>query len=166
MSHSLRSRRRNYPVAMRCPECGHDDSRVIDSRPVERGAAIRRRRVCEVCEARFTTYERAVGQKSVRKRSGRIEAFDAEKMRRGVEAALANRPVPARAVDQLLEEVEAEVQATVGPIPTERIGRLVLARLRVLDEVAYLRFASVYREFQGAEDFSQALAELEVNRTD
>ncbi len=146
---------------MRCPECGHDDSRVLDSRPVEHGAAIRRRRVCEHCEERFTTYERAVGQRSVRKRNGRVEAFDAEKLRRGVEAAVANRPVASRAVDVLLEEVEAEIQGAVGPVPSATIGRLVLERLRILDEVAYLRFASVYREFRDASDFSQAVAELE-----
>lgn len=146
---------------MRCPECGHADSRVLDSRPVEHGAAIRRRRVCEHCEGRFTTYERAVGQRGVRKRNGRIEAFDAEKLRRGVEAAVANRPVAPRAVDVLLEEVEAEIQGAVGPVPSAEIGRLVLERLRILDEVAYLRFASVYREFRDASDFSQAVAELE-----
>lgn len=146
---------------MRCPDCGHEDSRVLDSRPVEHGTAIRRRRACEVCGSRFTTYERVIGQRLVRKRSGRTEPFDAEKLRRGVEAALANRPVPSRAVDILLEEVEAEIQVAVGPVPTEEIGRRVLDRLRGLDEVAYLRFASVYREFRDASDFSQALAELE-----
>lgn len=146
---------------MRCPDCGHEDSRVLDSRPVDHGAAIRRRRACEVCGSRFTTYERAVGQRMVRKRSGRTEAFDVDKLRRGVEAALANRPVAARAVDVLVEDVEAQIQGAVGPVPSEEIGRLVLERLRVLDEVAYLRFASVYREFRDASDFSQALAELE-----
>lgn len=153
---------------MHCPECGHDDTRVIDSRPVEQGAAIRRRRVCASCEARFTTYERVVPVRMVRKRSGRLEAFDPVKLRRGIESALADRPVSRQAVDAFIASIESEVFDASGPTESDRIGRMVLEGLRELDEVAYLRFASVYREFQGARDFERALAELEdeVNLAD
>lgn len=153
---------------MHCPECGHDDTRVIDSRPVEQGAAIRRRRVCASCESRFTTYERVVPVRMVRKRNGRLEAFDPVKLRRGVESALADRPVSRRAVDAFIASIEGEVLGSTGPTESDRIGRMVLEGLRELDEVAYLRFASVYREFQGASDFERALAELEdqVNLND
>lgn len=146
-------------ACMRCPVCNHPASRVIDSRPVEEGAAIRRRRVCEACTARFTTYERLLPVRTVRKRDGRMEPFDPDKLRRGVEAALADRPVPARAVDDLVDEVEAALPS--GPVSSDHIGRLVLERLRRLDEVASVRFASVYKEFQGARDFERELAELQ-----
>jgi transcriptional repressor NrdR len=96
----------------------------------------------------------------VRKRNGRLEPFDAEKLRRGVESALADRSVSRRAVDELVSSVEDAVLASTGPVESDRIGRMVLDGLRGLDEVAYLRFASVYREFQGVSDFEQALAEL------
>lgn len=145
---------------MQCPECGDRDTRVIDSRPVEQGAAIRRRRECGACESRFTTYERVVAVRMVRKRNGRLEPFDTDKLRRGVESALADRSVSRRSVDELVAGVEAAVLAATGPVESDRIGRMVLDGLRGLDEVAYLRFASVYREFQGASDFEQALAEL------
>jgi transcriptional repressor NrdR len=144
---------------MRCPVCGHTASRVIDSRPVEEGSAIRRRRVCEECQARFTTYERVLPVRTVRKRDGRLEAFDPDKLRRGVEAALADRPVPAAAIDDLVDSVESALPS--GQVQSDLIGRLVLERLRLLDEVASVRFASVYKEFQGADDFARELAELD-----
>lgn len=98
----------------------------------------------------------------VKKRSGRLEPFAPEKLQRGVEAALADRPVSATALAELLEDLEAAAGNHAGPINSEQIGRLVLDRLRVLDEVAYLRFASVYKSFQGAEDFGREVAALEV----
>ena len=147
---------------MRCPMCGAEDTRVIDSRPADQGTSIRRRRACATCGHRFTTYERGVPVLLVRKRSGRLEPFSPQKLHRGVEAALADRPVPANALAELLDDVEAAATAHGGPMSSEAIGRLVLDGLRVLDEVAYLRFASVYKDFQGADDFGREVAALEV----
>lgn len=145
---------------MRCPECGFDSSRVIDSRPSEEGVAIRRRRECESCAFRFTTYERSEVARRVRKRSGRLEPFDTAKLSAGLRSALAERPVPGHAVDDIVTKVESTVFAAVGPIESSTIGALVLEGLKELDTVAYLRFASVYEDFEGAKDFEQALAEL------
>lgn len=145
---------------MRCPQCLADDTKVIDSRPAEQGHAIRRRRLCEGCGSRFTTYERPALVAMVRKRSGNVEPFNPSKLRAGVESALADRPVPAGEVEELLSAIEAEVLALKSPVESDEIGRMVLDGLREVDEVAYVRFASVYREFQGAEDFEQALADL------
>lgn len=146
---------------MQCPECAHHDSRVIDSRPAEGGASIRRRRECERCEARFTTYERLANVRMVRKRSGLLQPFESEKVRIGLASALADRPVPTGGVEGIVERIEAQLQEFGSPVASETIGQLVLAELRALDEVAYLRFASVYQDFQGARDFEEALASLE-----
>ncbi len=146
---------------MRCPECEAQDTRVTDSRPADGGHPIRRRRLCERCDARFTTYERMVAARLVRKRSGRLEPFEPAKLRRGVEAALADRPVAASAVVELIAGIDAHVTGATAPVESEQIGRMVLDGLRALDEVAYLRFASVYQDFQGLSDFEQALADLE-----
>ncbi len=153
---------RRYPGSVRCPICGNDETRVIDSRPAEQGSSIRRRRSCAVCGHRFTTYERNAPVLLVKKRSGRLEPFAPEKLQKGVEAALADRPVPASAISELLEDLETMAANHMGPISSEQLGRSVLDRLRVLDEVAYLRFASVYKEFQGAEDFGREVAALET----
>ena len=150
-----------YPAHMRCPMCGVEDTRVIDSRPADQGTAIRRRRACVECGHRFTTYERGVPVLLVRKRSGRLEPFSPQKLHRGVEAALADRPVSPAALAELLDDVEAAATAQGGTMSSETIGRLVLDGLRVLDEVAYLRFASVYKDFQGADDFGREVAALE-----
>jgi transcriptional repressor NrdR len=146
---------------MRCPECNADDSRVIDSRPADDGAAIRRRRLCETCDARFTTYERCERTLMVRKRSGELEPFDATKLSAGVGAALADRPASATQVSSLVNEVERRVKSAGGVVESDEIGKAVLELLRAVDEVAYLRFASVYKEFQGAEDFEREMASLE-----
>lgn len=150
-----------YPAAMRCPMCGVEDTRVIDSRPGDQGTTIRRRRACSGCGHRFTTYERGVPVLLVKKRSGRLEPFSPQKLHRGVEAALADRPVSPAALAELLDDVEAAATAHGGPMSSESIGRLVLDGLRILDEVAYLRFASVYKDFQGAGDFGREVAALE-----
>jgi transcriptional repressor NrdR len=146
---------------MWCPHCGAEDTRVIDSRPVEAGTAIRRRRSCEGCGERFTTYERRESAVMVRKRTGGLEPFRPEKVRAGVANALADREVPDGALDGLVAGVEARVRSHGGPVPTEEIGHWVLDALRSLDEVAYLRFASVYKEFEGASDFEREMAALE-----
>ncbi len=154
-----------YPSFMRCPVCGADETRVIDSRPAEAGASIRRRRVCASCGNRFTTYERGTPLLMVRKRNGRLEPFSSEKLNAGVMAALADRPVPKEAVADLVEEVELSAAAGGGPVASEEIGRLVLEALRQLDSVAYLRFASVYKDFQDAEDFGREMAALGRSRS-
>lgn len=147
---------------MLCPSCGAADTRVIDSRPAENGASIRRRRECEVCGHRFTTYERLEPQLMVLKRSGRLEPFSPAKLASGISAALADRPVSGSDVEAVVDEIEDAV-ALAGPqVTSEEIGRLVLDHLRELDEVAYLRYASVYKEFQGAADFEKEMAELEA----
>ena len=134
---------------------------MIDSRPAEDGGAIRRRRACEECGTRFTTYERHERTLIVRKRSGALEPFDAAKLSAGIGAALADRPASAAQVSALVAGVEVAARAEGGIVDSEQIGLAVLERLRHLDEVAYLRFASVYKEFQGAEDFEREMAALE-----
>jgi transcriptional repressor NrdR len=151
---------------MNCPFCGSAETRVVDSRPAEQGRAIRRRRECETCGDRFTTYERTESLLMVRKRSGRTEPFRTDKLRRGLESALADRPVGTGRLDELVDTIEAELR-TVGTVVTsDEIGRQVLDRLRDLDEVAYLRFASVYKEFEGAQDFEREMATLEGQEPD
>ena len=152
---------RVYAGAMLCPSCGASETRVIDSRPAEGGHSIRRRRQCEACEHRFTTYERLEPQLVVRKRSGRLEAFSGTKLASGLSAALADRPVSGSTVEVLVEEVEEALRSQGPQVSSEQIGREVLARLKELDEVAYLRFASVYKDFQDVADFERELAELE-----
>ena len=146
---------------MLCPSCGAPDTRVIDSRPAEGDQSIRRRRECETCSGRFTTYERLEPQLVVRKRNGRLEAFSPAKLAAGISAALADRPVSGLAVELLGREVEASLREEGGQVTTEDIGREVLDRLRSLDEVAYLRFASVYKEFQDAADFEKEVAAMD-----
>lgn len=146
---------------MQCPTCGASQNRVIDSRPADEGRAIRRRRQCDDCESRFTTYERLEPQLLVRKRNGRMEAFSSTKLIAGVSAALADRPVSGSQVESLVTEVEEALRVDGGQVTSEQIGHEVLERLRGLDEVAYLRFASVYKEFEGVADFEKELAELE-----
>lgn len=145
---------------MHCPACDGADTRVIDSRAADGGAAVRRRRRCESCEYRFTTYERSVPAAQVRKRSGAIQAFDPEKVRAGLESALADRPVAPDTVERLVARTEALFE-TMPAVTTEDIGRVVLEGLREVDEVAYLRFASVYKDFQGASDFEREMAAME-----
>ena len=146
---------------MLCPSCGATETRVIDSRPAEGGSSIRRRRECETCEHRFTTYERLEPQLVVRKRNGRLEVFSGPKLASGLSAALADRPVAGSEVEELVAAIEQELRLSGSEVTSEEIGRQVLDRLKDLDEVAYLRFASVYKEFQGAADFEREMAELD-----
>ncbi len=146
---------------MLCPSCGNSDTRVIDSRPADSGQSIRRRRICDECEHRFTTYERLEPQLMVRKRNGRLEVFSTAKLASGISAALADRPVSGSSIEAMAEEVEGVLRASGPQVTSEVIGREILDRLRGLDEVAYLRFASVYKEFQDAADFEREMAELE-----
>jgi len=146
---------------MRCPACSADDTRVVDSRPAADGAAVRRRRGCERCGFRFTTYERMEIAAAVRKRDGSLQPFDAEKARRGIERALADRPLPRGVVDELVRRVEATAAAAKGEVAYDDLAHVILAGLRDIDEVAYLRFASVYKDFQGVRDFEREVAALE-----
>jgi transcriptional repressor NrdR len=148
---------------VRCPYCQIDDDRVVDSRAAEAGAAIRRRRQCNSCGQRFSTYERAeqIGV-LIRKRSGIAEPFDVAKVRAGIQKATKNLPVDPAAVEAAVEAVEAGVRSSGRrEIPSKEVGAEVLAALRQLDHVAYMRFASVYKGFTSPEDFTRELAALE-----
>jgi transcriptional repressor NrdR len=151
---------------MRCPSCSADDTKVIDSREAEEGSTIRRRRSCTSCLHRFTTYERLEEVPLfVTKTNGGRQPFDRRKIVSGVAAAAKGRPVTGDQIERLAEDVEDDVRATPGArggeITTAEIGHAVLDRLRLLDEVAYLRFASVYKGFDGAADFHRELVLLE-----
>ncbi len=160
MSPPSRQRSASVPT-MRCPRCHADDTKVIDSREAEEGAAIRRRRSCTGCQHRFTTYERLDEVPLVVvKSSGVRQPFDREKIVRGVAAAGKGRPVSREQIERLAEEVEDEMRASEGELTSERVGRAVLERLGTLDEVVYLRFASVYKGFDGASDFRRELSLL------
>jgi len=155
-------REAEYPSGvMQCPFCSVDETRVIDSRPVDSGTAIRRRRVCESCGLRFTTYERADVPLIVRKRDGHREPFDLDKVRVGLEHALADRPVDDKKRDRMVSAVRTAAEASGRVVSSDDIGRAVLEQLAAVDEVAYLRFASVYKEFEGTGDFERELAELQ-----
>lgn len=144
---------------MRCPFCRHGDSRVVDSREVDEGQAIRRRRSCSKCSRRFTTVEEAV--LAVVKRSGVTEPFSRDKVVRGVRRACQGRPVDEDDLQQLAHRVEESIRSTgCAEIPSNEVGLAILGPLRDLDEVAYLRFASVYRSFSSVEDFEREIADL------
>ena len=144
---------------MRCPFCHNADSRVIDSREADEGATTRRRRSCPKCNRRFTTVEEAV--LAVVKRSGVTEPFSRDKVVSGVRRACQGRPVDEDALAQLAHRVEEAVRAGgAAEIPSHEVGLSILGPLRELDEVAYMRFASVYRSFSSIEDFEKEIAEL------
>ncbi|HEY7477387.1 MAG TPA: transcriptional regulator NrdR [Actinomycetota bacterium] len=143
---------------MRCPWCDADDDRVVDSRPADAGGAIRRRRECHACGRRFTTYERIeeVGL-VVRKRTGLKEPFDRQKVEAGIRKALAGRPVSNLQIDQIVDRIELRLRRRGPEITSRQVGTEVLAALQRVDEVAYLRFASVYKDFQAITDFEREL---------
>jgi transcriptional repressor NrdR len=141
-----------------CPSCHADDTKVVDSRLAEGGASVRRRRQCLTCSYRFTTFERVEEvQLLVLKSDGGRQPFDRDKIVHGVVAATKGRDVDAEQVDQLAIAVEDEMRLLGGEVTTSQVGLSVLDRLRVLDEVAYLRFASVYKNFDAAADFQSEL---------
>ena len=150
-----------YGRRVRCPACTHDDTRVIDSRATDDGAAIRRRRECANCRYRFTTYERIDEVPLVvAKRSGDREPFVRAKVVAGLQAAAKGRPVTVEQLEALAVEVEDELRLKGSEVASAQVGLAVLERLRRLDEVAYLRFASVYKNFDAAADFQRELALL------
>lgn len=147
---------------MRCPSCEYDDSKVIDSRSAEEGLAIRRRRECLKCGHRFTTYER-LGERPVIviKSDGSSEAFDREKLLRGLLIACAKRPVTHEQMDALITDIETTLRvSSSGEVGSKDLGEMVLSRLAHIDDVAYIRFASVYKDFKSVEEFSEALSDV------
>ena len=151
---------------MRCPNCDATDNRVVDTRTSKGGRAVRRRRECSVCETRFTTYEvveeRAI---QVHKRSGAAEDFDRGKLLRSMQLASAKRPVSASDIEAAVERIEEDLSREAGvEIESERIGELVMEALQKLDRVAFVRYASVYRNFQDAGEFRDAVDELDTRQ--
>lgn len=148
---------------MRCPFCHADNTRVIDSRDVNTGDAIRRRRACEACGERFTTYERYEPiAMMVVKKDGRREEFNPNKLRNSLRISLTKRSVSEDQLDDLIRTIEARVMALgQKEVASSKIGEVTLTELRKVDEVAYIRFASVYREFRDADEFAQELAALQ-----
>ncbi|MCO5176033.1 MAG: transcriptional regulator NrdR [Thermomicrobiales bacterium] len=151
---------------MKCPFCGKPDSRVVDSRDVREGESVRRRRECAVCGRRFTTYEKVEARELiVVKRDGRREPFSPRKLTDKLLIALTKRPVPMESVESIVREIETELlDRNVSEVSSTDIGELVLAKLKELDHIAYIRFASVYREFRDLDDWRREMASLDTAR--
>ena len=147
--------------AMICPHCNASDSSVIDSRPAEQGTATRRRRECAVCGDRFTTYERLEAPLLIRKRDGTLQLFTVDKVRKGLVRALADGAVTADQMNAAVADIETSVRAMGSELTSDDVGQLVLAFLRQVDEAAYLRFASVHKDFRDAADFEREAATLD-----
>src|SRR6201996_6588694 len=148
---------------MRCPFCGNDDTQVKDSRPSEDGSAIRRRRYCPHCGRRFTTIERTqLRELTVVKSDGRRVPFDRDKMARSIRVALRKRPIQEERIERIVNGIVRQLEASgESDIPSKQIGELVMDTLKELDSVAYVRFASVYRNFREAKDFEDFIGSLE-----
>jgi transcriptional repressor NrdR len=142
---------------LRCPFCAHENSQVKDSRPAEDGASIRRRRQCEDCGARFTTFERVqLRDLTIVKAGNRRESFDRGKLERSIAIACRKRAVPPERIDRLVSSIQRQVETTgESEIASSEIGEMVMAGLKALDPVAYIRFASVYKDFREAKDFEE-----------
>jgi len=142
---------------VRCPFCGHEDSQVKDSRPTEDGAAIRRRRQCEGCAARFTTFERIqLRELTVLKSEGRRQPFDRDKLMRSIAVATRKRPIDPVRVEKLVSGIQRQLETAGDPeVRAQTIGEMVMEGLKGLDSVAYIRFASVYKDFTEAKDFEE-----------
>jgi transcriptional repressor NrdR len=147
---------------MRCPHCGERDTRVVDSRDLDESATIRRRRECTICATRFTTYERVEAARLVIvKRDGTRQEFDRDKLASGLRKALTRRPVADDAADSAADAIEAELRAAgVTEVPSSRVGALAMEALRSLDQIAYIRFASVYQSFEDLEDLKREVDTL------
>jgi transcriptional repressor NrdR len=146
---------------MRCPFCGHDETQVKDSRPSEDGAAIRRRRLCPACEGRFTTFERVqLRELTILKRSGRRAPFDRDKLARSLSVALRKRPVEPERVERMISTIVRQLESMgETELPSSTIGELIMKHLKQLDDVAYVRYASVYRDFRETQDFAHFLSQ-------
>jgi len=147
---------------MRCPFCGNVDTQVKDSRPAEDHVAIRRRRFCPACAGRFTTYERVqLRDLVVIKKQGKREAFDRDKLERSIRIAMQKRPVDPERIDQMISGIVRRLESMGdADIPSDKIGEIVMETLARIDTVAYVRFASVYKNFQAADDFEEFVSEL------
>jgi transcriptional repressor NrdR len=147
---------------MRCPYCGSLDTQVKDSRPTDDSSSIRRRRICPDCGGRFTTFERVqLRELTVLKRSGRRVPFDRDKLQQSVEVALRKRPVDPERVERMINGIVRQLESmSDGEVPSETVGELVMEGLKGLDDVAYVRFASVYKNFREAKDFEEILGKL------
>lgn len=141
---------------MRCPFCAHEDSQVKDSRPSEDGAAIRRRRQCEACGARFTTFERVqLRDLIVAKKNGEREPFDRDKLTRSIAIACRKRDISSERIDRLISSIQRQLETRGDEVTTNQIGEAVMDGLKALDHVAYIRFASVYKDFSEPGDFAE-----------
>ncbi|MBI2763462.1 MAG: transcriptional repressor NrdR [Chloroflexi bacterium] len=147
---------------MRCPQCGERETRVVDSRDLDDAATIRRRRECGACSLRFTTYERIEAPRLVIvKRDGVRQEFDRDKLVAGLRKALTRRPVPATAAEQAADSIEAALRAEgMTEVPSSRVGQMAMAKLREMDQIAYIRFASVYQSFDDLEDLKREVDTL------
>ena len=145
---------------MRCPFCGNEESQVKDSRPSEDGAAIRRRRLCPQCGGRFTTFERVqLRELVIVKRSGRRTPFDRDKLVRSISIATRKRPIDPERVEQMVSKIVRQLESMgETELPSSTVGELVMQGLKELDDVAYVRYASVYRDFRETQDFAQFLS--------
>ena len=152
---------------MRCPFCGHDDTQVKDSRPTEDNSAIRRRRVCLTCNFRFTTFERVqLRELTVIKSAGQREPFDRDKLLRSMRIALRKRPIDADRIDRLVNSLVRQLESSgESEIPSSQIGEMVMNALFNLDQVAYVRYASVYKDFREASDFNEFVGSLKPEAT-
>ena len=146
---------------MRCPFCGHDETQVKDSRPSEDNAAIRRRRLCPSCEGRFTTFERVqLRELTILKRSGRRTPFERDKLARSISIATRKRPLEPERVERMISAITRQLESMgETELPSSAIGELVMKHLKQLDDVAYVRYASVYRDFKETDDFARFLGE-------
>lgn len=146
---------------MKCPFCQYEETKVVDKRDIEN--LTRRRRECLKCEKRFTTYERVELEIKVIKKDGSRESFDREKIKKGIEKACEKRPISSEEIEKLIEEVESKIYKIAEngkEIESKKIGEIVMEKLKKIDKIAYIRFASVYREFADIEDFKEELKEL------
>jgi transcriptional repressor NrdR len=153
---------------MRCPQCGDRDTRVVDSRDLDESATIRRRRECNACATRFTTYERIEAARLVVvKRDGTRQEFDRERLVTGLRKSLTRRPVPDDAAEVAADRIEAELRAEgMTEVPSSRVGALAMEALRGLDQIAYIRFASVYQSFEDLEDLKREVDSLYAEKGD
>jgi len=153
---------------MRCPQCGDRDTRVVDSRDLDDSATIRRRRECTACATRFTTYERIEAARLVVvKRDSTRQEFDRERLVTGLRKALTRRPVPADAAEVAADRIEAQLRAEgMTEVPSSRVGALAMEALRGLDQIAYIRFASVYQSFEDLEDLKREVDSLYAEKGD
>jgi len=147
---------------MRCPVCGERDTRVVDSRDLDDAATIRRRRECAACATRFTTYERVEAARLlIVKRDGTRQEFDRDKLASGLRKALTRRPVPEAVAEQAADEIETQLRGEgISEVPSSRVGQLAMEKLHALDQIAYIRFASVYQSFEGIEDLKREVDTL------